>query len=163
VGRRYRPDRGKVLTKEQIEALPKFHRYLDKDGDGIPYARCRACPEGRVLHARLRAQPVRRLHRGLAEYQVVLDRLLRKFKRAKTLVPPPVLEGDRQPRARPRRVGSSRGAVNEALDILRSAASQVDYMRVKASRSVRRSEAFLASTRRCSSSSRTATRSSARC
>ncbi len=33
----YRPDRGKVLGKEEIEKLEKFHRYLDKDGDGIPY------------------------------------------------------------------------------------------------------------------------------
>ena len=38
----YRPDRGKVLTKDEIEALPKFHRYLDKDDDGIRPARCRA-------------------------------------------------------------------------------------------------------------------------
>ena len=62
----YRPDRGKVLTKEQIEQLDKFHRYLDKDGDAIPY---RTLPgrasEGRVLHARLRSYAVRRLHRGL--------------------------------------------------------------------------------------------------
>ena len=42
-----------------------FYRYLDVDGDGIPY---RTLPgrasEGRVLHARLGPQPVRRLHRG---------------------------------------------------------------------------------------------------
>jgi pyruvate/2-oxoacid:ferredoxin oxidoreductase alpha subunit len=31
----YRPNRGKVLTAEQIAALPAFHRYVDADGDGI--------------------------------------------------------------------------------------------------------------------------------
>ena len=31
----YQPDRGKVLTAEQLEGLPKFHRYLDMDGDEI--------------------------------------------------------------------------------------------------------------------------------
>src|SRR5690606_11947303 len=33
----YRPDRGKVLNAEELEAAQSFHRYLDKDGDGIPY------------------------------------------------------------------------------------------------------------------------------
>ncbi|MFZ2507318.1 MAG: 2-oxoacid:acceptor oxidoreductase family protein, partial [Steroidobacteraceae bacterium] len=32
----YRPDRGKMLSDEQIAGLGKFHRYLDPDGDGIP-------------------------------------------------------------------------------------------------------------------------------
>ena len=33
----YRPDRGKLLSNEQIEELGKFQRYIDRDGDGIPY------------------------------------------------------------------------------------------------------------------------------
>ena len=33
----YKPDRGKVLTAEQLESVRTFHRYLDADGDGIPY------------------------------------------------------------------------------------------------------------------------------
>ena len=32
----YRPDRGKVLTAEELETVKKFYRYLDDDGDGIP-------------------------------------------------------------------------------------------------------------------------------
>jgi len=31
----YRPDRGKVLGKEEILKLEKFYRFIDKDGDGI--------------------------------------------------------------------------------------------------------------------------------
>src|SRR5205814_8545178 len=30
-------DRGKVLTEEQLESMPRFERYRDVDGDGIPY------------------------------------------------------------------------------------------------------------------------------
>ena len=30
-------DRGKVLTKEDLDSMEKFGRYLDIDGDGIPY------------------------------------------------------------------------------------------------------------------------------
>ncbi|MDX1507045.1 MAG: 2-oxoacid:acceptor oxidoreductase subunit alpha, partial [Woeseiaceae bacterium] len=33
----YVPDRGKVLSAEDLEAMDKFYRYLDVDGDGIPY------------------------------------------------------------------------------------------------------------------------------
>src|SRR5690606_9161164 len=31
----YRPDRGKVLTADELEGMAKFHRYVDADGDGI--------------------------------------------------------------------------------------------------------------------------------
>ena len=61
----YRPDRGKVLSAEQLEQAKTFYRYLDVDGDGIPYRTLPGVhPEGRVLHARLGPQQVRRLHRG---------------------------------------------------------------------------------------------------
>jgi len=33
----YRPDRGKVLTSQQLEDGFQFFRYLDVDGDAIPY------------------------------------------------------------------------------------------------------------------------------
>ena len=33
----YVPDRGKIVTREQLEDGFDFHRYLDVDGDGIPY------------------------------------------------------------------------------------------------------------------------------
>src|SRR3974390_12015 len=33
----YRPDRGKVLSAEELARLEKFQRYVDKDGDGICY------------------------------------------------------------------------------------------------------------------------------
>lgn len=32
----YEPDRGKVLGAEELEAMDRFHRYLDVDVDGIP-------------------------------------------------------------------------------------------------------------------------------
>src|SRR5262245_61119985 len=33
----YRPDRGKVLSAEELDHVKTFHRYVDVDGDGIPY------------------------------------------------------------------------------------------------------------------------------
>jgi 2-oxoglutarate ferredoxin oxidoreductase subunit alpha len=31
----YRPDRGKVLTPEELDKIGRFSRYLDTDGDGV--------------------------------------------------------------------------------------------------------------------------------
>jgi len=62
-------DRGKVLSKEEIEALPKFHRYLDKDDDGIPYRTLPGVTPKGAYFTRGSAQPVRRLHRGLRRVQ----------------------------------------------------------------------------------------------
>src|SRR6185503_4898824 len=31
----YRPDRGKVLSAEQLDRMQQFYRYLDVDGDGV--------------------------------------------------------------------------------------------------------------------------------
>ncbi len=33
----YRPDRGKMLTAEELAGLDKFYRYVDRDDDGITY------------------------------------------------------------------------------------------------------------------------------
>ncbi len=62
--RRY--DRGKVMTAEELEAGKDFGRYLDVDGDGIPYRTLPGdAPEPRrVLHARHDARRLRALLRS---------------------------------------------------------------------------------------------------
>ena len=61
----YRPDRGKVLSAEELEDIEVYHRYFDTDGDGIRVAHAAGRPpERRLFHARLGPQHVRRLHRG---------------------------------------------------------------------------------------------------
>jgi 2-oxoglutarate ferredoxin oxidoreductase subunit alpha len=142
----YRPDRGKVLTKEEIEALTKFHRYLDKDDDGIPY---RTLPGVSAKGAYFTRGSGHNQYGGYTEdsteYQVVLDRLVRKFKRAKTLVPPPVIEATGTSDIGLVAIGSSRGAVNEARDILARRGIPIDYMRIKAFPFTKEVEAFMAS------------------
>ena len=67
----YRPDRGKLLSAEELASLDKFYRYVDRDDDAIPYRTlARREPEGCVLHPRLRPQPVRRLYRGLGRIPI---------------------------------------------------------------------------------------------
>ena len=142
----YRPDRGKVLAKEEIEALPKFHRYLDKDDDGIPY---RTLPGVTAKGAYFTRGSGHNQYGGYtedsAEYQVVLDRLLRKFKRARALVPAPEIEGAGHAAVGLVAVGSSHGATREAVDILAKQGINVDYMRIRAFPFAKEAEAFLAS------------------
>ena len=59
-----RYDRGKVMSYEMLEAGKEFGRYLDVDGDGIPY---RTYPgthpkRGSYLHPRHHQGPLRALH-----------------------------------------------------------------------------------------------------
>lgn len=86
----YRYDRGKVLDAEALDALDeRFGRYLDVDGDGIPY---RTYPGA---HAERGAYFTRGSSKD--EYAAYtedgdayvrnMDRLLKKFETAKTLVP----------------------------------------------------------------------------
>ena len=141
----YRPDRGKVLTKEEIEALPKFHRYLDKDDDGIPYRTLPGVsPKGAYFTRGSGHNQYGGYTEDSAEYQIVLDRLLRKFKRARTLVPPPVVEATGTSSIGLVSVGSSRGAVTEARDMLAKRGIPVDYMRIKAFPFTKEVEAFMA-------------------
>ena len=90
----YRPDRGKVLTKEQIEKLDKFHRYLDKDGDAIPYRTLPGVhPKGAYFTRGSGHTQYGGYTEDSTEYQIVLDRLKRKFDTAKTLVPKAAFDG----------------------------------------------------------------------
>ena len=141
----YRPDRGKMLTRDEIEALPKFHRYLDRDDDSIPYRTLPGVsPKGAYFTRGSGHNQYGGYTEDSAEYQVVLDRLTRKFKRASTLVPPPVIEVTGQSSIGLVAVGSSRGAVNEARDILAKRGIAIDYMRIKAFPFTNEVEAFLA-------------------
>ena len=142
----YRPDRGKMLTKDEIEALPKFHRYLDVDDDAIPYRTLPGVtPKGAYFTRGSGHNQYGGYTEDATEYQVVLDRLLRKFHRARTLVPAPVIEGSGQESVALVAFGSSHGVAREAMDILRKKGITLDYMRIRAFPFTQQVEDFLAS------------------
>jgi 2-oxoglutarate ferredoxin oxidoreductase subunit alpha len=130
-------DRGKVMTAEELEAGKTFGRYLDVDGDAIPY---RTLPgthptKGAFFTRGTSRDRFAKYSEEGAAYQDNMQRLLRKFETAKSLVPAPVVE-----RARPQErskcglihFGSSAPAVREAMAALAEDGIQLDTMRLRA-------------------------------
>jgi len=84
----YEPDRGKVYDAAQLEEMERFYRYLDVDGDGIPYRTLPGVhPKGAYFtrgsgHTKLGAYT-----ENSDDYQEVIDRLLVKWETARTMVP----------------------------------------------------------------------------
>ena len=111
-GRRF--DRGKVLTSEELEAGREFGRYLDTDGDGVPFRTYPGThPTKGAFFTRHLTGPLCPLYRGPV-YVDNMQRLLRKFETAKSLVPKPIRKnaGARPVSARSisgRRLGDARG------------------------------------------------------
>jgi 2-oxoglutarate ferredoxin oxidoreductase subunit alpha len=129
----YRPDRGKILGKEDLEKIDKFYRYLDKDEDGITYRTFPGVhPKGAYFTRGSGHTQFGTYTEDSADYQLVLDRLVRKFATAKRHVPKPIVIGDGKARAAIVSIGSCDGAVREALDVIESRGVHLDYMRVRA-------------------------------
>jgi 2-oxoglutarate ferredoxin oxidoreductase subunit alpha len=128
----YQPDRGKVMSAEQLEKIEKFWRYYDHDGDGIPY---RTVPGVHRKGAYFTRGSGHNQYGGYTEdstdYQIVVDRLKRKFDTAKKLVPKAVLEGKGDNKIGLVSIGSCDGAVHEAIDVLKRRGVQLDYLRVR--------------------------------
>lgn len=130
----YRPDRGKVLNSEQLEALETFHRFDDVDGDGIPY---RTLPGSHRKGAYFVRGSGHNRHGGYTEdadeYQEVVDRLRKKWETARGLVPAAELnECGHHTDIGIVAFGSSHGAVVEALDHLAGKGIHADYLRLRA-------------------------------
>jgi 2-oxoglutarate ferredoxin oxidoreductase subunit alpha len=128
----YRPDRGKMLSAEELAGLEKFYRYVDRDDDAITY---RTLPGTSSKGAYFTRGSGHNQYGGYtedsAEYQVVLDRLKRKFAGAPKYLPKPVMLGKGTSEVGIVSLGSCDGAIREALDVLGRQKIDVDYLRVK--------------------------------
>jgi 2-oxoglutarate ferredoxin oxidoreductase subunit alpha len=128
-------DRGKVMSYERLESGAEFGRYLDVDGDGIPY---RTLPGthptlGSYFTRGTTKDRYARYSEAGPDYMENMTRLLRKFETAKSLVPKPELV----PAAKPARFGaifygSTTPAMLEALDALAERGIHVNALRVRA-------------------------------
>ncbi len=129
----YVPDRGKVLNAEQLEGMDRFYRYLDVDGDGIPY---RTLPgvhgKGAYFTRGSGHTKYGAYTEDAAEYQDVVDRLLIKWETARTIVPEAEIEYSKRNKTAILTFGSCDGAAKEALHDLKSLGVGLNYCRVKA-------------------------------
>jgi 2-oxoglutarate ferredoxin oxidoreductase subunit alpha len=129
-----RLDRGKVMTHDELEAGADFGRYLDVDGDGIPY---RTYPgvhptKGAYFTRGTSRNPYARYSEEGSVYVDNMQRLLRKFESAKALMPAPVLtKAKRKTRDGVIYFGSSTGAMLEALEALEGQGRHLDALRVR--------------------------------
>lgn len=130
-----RMDRGKVMTAEMLEAGTTFGRYLDVDGDGVPYRTYPGThPSKGAFFTRgtSRDRFAKYTEQGAA-YVDNMQRLLRKFETAKSYVPRPV----ERPATEPARhgviyYGSSSAAMKEALAALEAEGIHLDALRIRA-------------------------------
>jgi 2-oxoglutarate ferredoxin oxidoreductase subunit alpha len=131
--RRY--DRGKLISAEELDAGKDFGRYLDVDGDGIPY---RTVPgvhptRGAYFTRGSTRDAYARYSEAGPDYVYNMERLLRKFESAKALVPQPVA---RTPSHKARGAviyyGSTAPAMDEALELLEADGQPLASLRLRA-------------------------------
>jgi 2-oxoglutarate ferredoxin oxidoreductase subunit alpha len=141
----YQPDRGKVLPKEEILKLEKFYRYLDKDGDGIPWRTLPGVhPKASYFTRGSGHTQYGAYTEDSADYQIVLDRLLKKWETAKKLMPRAAIDATAGSDVGIVSLGSCDGAIHEAIDVLRAQGVYVNYMRVRSFPFTEDVERFLA-------------------
>jgi 2-oxoglutarate ferredoxin oxidoreductase subunit alpha len=128
-------DRGKVMTAEELEAGRDFGRYLDVDGDGIPFRTLPGThPQKGAFFTRgtSRDRYARYSEEG-AVYVDNMQRLLRKFETAKRYVPAPVRRAADQPtRHGVIYFGSTAPAMDEAAVMLTEKGTHLDLLRLRA-------------------------------
>ncbi len=128
-------DRGKVMTYEELEAGKEFGRYLDVDGDGIPFRTYPGThPKRGAYFTRGTTKDAYARYTELGKpYVENMERLLRKFETAKLLVPAPVRKDSRQKtKIGVVYYGSTSPSMDEALEQLETDGVHVNALRIRA-------------------------------
>ena len=127
----YRPDRGKVLTAEELEEVQKFYRYLDVDGDHVAARTLPGVhPKGAYFTRGSGHDKYGRYTEDSDAYVEVLDRIRQKIESAADHVPAPEVHGSGSEVGLVS-LGGCHWAVLEARDDLARRGVRVDYLRVR--------------------------------
>jgi 2-oxoglutarate ferredoxin oxidoreductase subunit alpha len=127
-------DRGKVLSKEDLDRLGGFARYRDVDGDGIGWRTLPGTPHPKAAY--FTRGTGHDENAAYSESHVVFERnmarLARKLDGARALVPAPEAHGTGSAKVGLLAYGSSHHAIVEARDQLRREHGlETDYLRVR--------------------------------
>lgn len=130
--------RGKLLDTKALEALEakggEFHRYLDVDGDGIPYRTIPGTDHPRAAYfARGSGHNESAVYTENSEvYKKLLDRLRRKYETAREAVPKPIIQNGSGSTEGVISFGSSYQPAREACDRMASAGRAADHLLLRA-------------------------------
>lgn len=137
---------GKVMTEKELDALPKYGRYLDVDDDGIPY---RTIPgthptKGAYVTRGSSHDEYAAYTEDSPTYVRIVNRLLKKFDTAKKMVPKPeIIKSQQETKLGFLYFGTSAYASQEAKDFLAEHNIFVNAIRIKAFPFSKEVEAFI--------------------
>ena len=129
----YRPDRGKVLSADELEHIERFYRYLDVDGDGIAARTIPGThPKGAYFARGSGHDRFGGYTEDSAAYREVVDRLDAKLRSAARAVPAPKIHRRDGATVGLVSLGGCNGAVLEAVERLAALDVAADYLRIRA-------------------------------
>jgi 2-oxoglutarate ferredoxin oxidoreductase subunit alpha len=128
----YKPDRGRVLSAEELEKIAKFQRYTNEDENQVAARTLPGVhPKGSFFTRGSGHNKFGGYTETPDEYREVMDRLLLKHKAAAKHVPPPIIERRTDAQFGVVTLGGCDLAVREALDLLAERGVVADFMRLR--------------------------------
>ena len=128
-------DRGKVMSAEDLDNVEKFGRYLDVDGDGIPYRTIPGThPEKGAFFNRGTSRDEYAIYTEKGEiYQENMERLLVKWETTPQHLPAPIeITRDKKNAVGVIHFGTSLESTHEAIDSLSEQGTIVNDLRIVA-------------------------------
>ena len=127
-------DRGKVLSKDDLDSMESWGRYLDVDGDGIPFRTLPGThPEKGAYFTRGSSHDeyARYIEDGEVNARN-LSRILKKFEGAYKFLPKPIFKQETNASSNGLiYFGSTEAAMQESLDQLSASGFPIDAMRIR--------------------------------
>ncbi|MBK8721071.1 MAG: 2-oxoacid:acceptor oxidoreductase subunit alpha [Saprospiraceae bacterium] len=126
--------RGKVLSEAQLDEVAKWGRYLDVDGDGIPY---RTLPgthptKGAYFTRGSSHDEYAAYSEDSDTYVRIMNRLVKKLETAKSIIPTPdFYQETDQSEIGIIFIGTTRYAAEETIDIMKENGNVIDAVRIK--------------------------------
>jgi 2-oxoglutarate ferredoxin oxidoreductase subunit alpha len=128
-------DRGKVLSKDDLDRLGGFERYRDVDGDGIGWRTLPGTDHPRASYFTRGTghDEASNYSENPVTFERNMERLARKLETARSLAPAPELHGSGKARVGIVAYGSSHPAILEArVQLAKERGIETDYLRVRA-------------------------------
>ena len=128
----YRPDRGRVLTRDEIEKMQVYYRYSPEDELGVAARTLPGThPKGAFFTRGSGHNKLGKYTEIPDEYAEVMDRLSRKHRASRNFVPAPIIERRAGAKFGLVTVGGCDLAAREAMDLLAAEGYVGDFMRVR--------------------------------